>query len=124
MAETTITEALAELKTLEARIVKKRAFVVSNLGRQKKYEDPLVKDGGSSEVIARERQAIRDLEGRGVMIRAAITKANQATEIEVEGFRRPIHEWLIWRREVAKNQKAFLDQISSSVRSIRHTAQT
>lgn len=52
----TITEALAEIKTIGKRIDSKKQFVTSHLARQDGVKDPLEKDGGSAELLKRERQ--------------------------------------------------------------------
>lgn len=43
----TITEALAEIKTVGKRVEKKREFIKAFLARQDGVKDPLEKDGGS-----------------------------------------------------------------------------
>lgn len=58
MAQTTITEALAEIPTIEKRIEKKSEFILNYLYRQSAVRDPHEKDGGSSTLIHRELQAI------------------------------------------------------------------
>lgn len=118
-SKTTITEALAELKTLAKRIETKRGFVMSALWRQDMLRDPHEKDGGSRVVIERERQAIADLEERSVSIRRAITDANRTTTITISGRTRPIHDWLVWRREVAPGQKKVLQDISKTLSTVR-----
>ena len=51
----TITEALAEIKTLEKRIQKKQEFVGSFLYRQEQFKDPLAAQGGSPAALPRIR---------------------------------------------------------------------
>jgi len=121
---TTITEALAELKTLTARIGKKREFVTGILGRQEAFKDPHEKDGGSRGLIERERQAIGDLETRVVAIRSAIQLANRSNQITAGEKTKSINDWLTWRRDVAPEQKRFLATIQSHVGKIRQNAQT
>lgn len=123
MSQMTITEALAELKTLAKRIEAKRAFVGQNLFRQEMLRDPHEKDGGSVEVVKRERQAISDLEERGVSIRRAIADANFKTNITVSGMTKSIHDWLVWRREVAPGRKEFLKKVSSAIAGVRQEMQ-
>lgn len=123
MAQTTITEALAELKTLQARIEKKRQFVMSNLGRNEAFRDPHEKEGGSRVVLERERQAIRDLEERIVAIRSAIQGANRENKITVLGESRTIHDWLVWRRDVAPGRKDFLSGMQRAILNARTEAQ-
>lgn len=119
----TITEALAELKTIQKRIEKKREFVGQYVGRQEGLKDPLDKDGGSPEVIRRERQAIADLEARHVAIRTAIQKVNQSTSIVIDGVKKTIAEWLTWRKEVAPGMQSFIAKLRQSVIQARNTAQ-
>lgn len=115
MTETTITEALAALKVLDKRILKKREFIVANTLRQEMVKDPHAKDGGSVQVIARELQAIRDLEEQKVAIRRAIHKANSETEITIGKQTRSIADWLVWRRDVAPGDQNFLRQVSDGI---------
>lgn len=119
----TITEALAELKTIQKRLEKKREFVGSYLAQHHGIKDPLEKDGGSVEVVRRERQAISDLELRIVAIRTSIQKVNQQTPITVEGITRTIAEWLTWRKEVASGAQAFIEKMRRSILQARTQAQ-
>ena len=118
----TITEALAEIKTIGKRIAKKREGIQLYLARQEALKDPLAADGGSAEFIARERQAIDDLETRLVMLRAFIAAANARTPVTVAGVTRSVADWLTWRREVAPGQQAFLGQLRARVESVRQQA--
>jgi len=118
----TITEALAEIKTIDKRLIKKRKFVLDYLVRQEQLKDPLEKEGGSQVVIDRERQAIADLEERKVQIRLAIQEANKQTELAVGKQKRSIADWLVWRREVVPTSQKFLAQMSASIRSVREDA--
>src|SRR3990167_9466260 len=115
MSRTTITEALAELKTLAKRIEKKKEFVMQHLLRQELLKDPLEKDGGSFAVVDRERQAIGDLQQRIIDIRTAIARANESTEIVVDDVTRSIAEWLVWRREVAPGVQQFLRSMATHI---------
>lgn len=118
----TITEGLAEIKTLVKRIEKKREFVLTYLWRQEGNKDPLEKDGGSSKAIAEARQAITDLESRIVAIRGAITEANRTTDLNVCGRTMSIYDWLTWRREVSAGAKDFIRSIQTGLRQIRTQA--
>jgi DNA-binding transcriptional regulator YiaG len=120
--KTTITEALADIKTSFARIEKKRAQVNSFLGRDSRIRDPHEAEGGSREFVRRERQSIADLEEKIVKIRSAIQVANQSTTIEIEGRVRTVAEWLNWRREVSEPAKKFLGQITSQLQNLRAQA--
>lgn len=119
---TTITESLAELKTIAKRIEKKREFITANIGRFEMNKDALEKDGGSVSAIQREQQAILDLQERSIAIRRAIQHANTDTQITVEGFTRSIADWLVWRREIAPSQKSFYSQIRNGISNVRNEA--
>lgn len=118
----TITEALAEIKTVQKRIEKKREFVFQYIGRQDGVKDPLEKDGGSYQAIVRERQAMTDLEARIVALRRGIQMANEATSISINGVTRTIADWLVWRRDVAPELKNFLGRVRSSLNDLRAKA--
>jgi molybdopterin converting factor small subunit len=122
MAQVTITEALAELKTIDKRIVKKREFVLGYLLRQEMFKDPLEKDGGSVSAIKREMQAIRDLEERKIAIRRAIQQANERNSVTVGRQVRSIADWLVWRREVAPVQQQFLANLRTKIEQARQEA--
>src|SRR5438105_988378 len=115
MPPITITEALAELKTIDKRIEKKREFVLGYLLRQEMFKDPLEKDGGSVSAIRREMQAIHDLEERKISIRRAIQQANERNTVTVAKQTRAIADWLVWRREVAPIQQQFLANIRGKI---------
>lgn len=123
MAAITITEALADLKTMGKRIASKREYVGNFLARQDGIKDPLEKDGGSIEVIRRERQAIADLEARHVAIRTAIQKVNQSTPITIADTTKTIAEWLTWRKEVAPGAQSFVGKMRNTLIQIRTQAQ-
>jgi hypothetical protein len=118
----TITEALAEIKTVQKRIASKREFVAAFLSRQDGIKDPLEKDGGSFQAIARERQAIGDLEGRIVAIRRGIQRVNDSTPITINGVSRSIADWLVWRRDVAPGHQQFLAAMRAKLNSTRDQA--
>lgn len=118
----TITESLAELKTLEKRIEKKCGSIGSFIMRQEAFKDPLEKQGGSFAFVAAERQAISDLQDNVVAIRAAIQDANTATRLLVGGVERSITQWLIWRRDVAPKQQTFLASIRKGIDDVRKKA--
>lgn len=120
--KTTITEALADLKTIDKRIQKKREFVLAYLLRQEMQKDPLEKEGGSVNAINAELQSIGDLFERKIVIRAAINKANTDTSIEIQGIKRTINDWLVWRREVAASHGQLLNEINGKIQSTRQDA--
>jgi len=118
----TITEGLQEIKTLLKRIEKKRAFVKGYLWRQNQIRDPHDKIGGSHILIKQERQAIKDLEDNIIDIKRKIDTANATTVVTICDETRSIAEWLIWRRELAKNRKHFLESMLSTIQSARSQA--
>lgn len=120
----TITEALAELKTIAKRRSVKEQNVYGCLFRQEQFKDPLEKDGGSVTFVSKERQAIRDLEERTVDIRRAIAHANDATLVTVDGQTRSVSEWLTWRRDVAPKRKELLTNIRQKLDQVRREAQS
>lgn len=120
--QTTITEALADIKTSLARIEKKRAVVNMFLGRDSRLRDPHEKDGGSQEFVRRERQAVSDLEEKIVRIRSAIQQANITTLVEIEGEKRSLSAWLNWRREVAGPRQKSLQQMAAQLTNLRAQA--
>jgi hypothetical protein len=122
MAQITITEALAELKTIDKRIAKKREFVLTYLLRQEMFKDPLEKDGGSISAIKREQQAIHDLEERKIVIRRAIQQANDRNSVTVARQTRSIADWLVWRRDVAPIHQQFLANLRAKIEQARTEA--
>ncbi len=118
----TITEALAEIKTVQKRIDAKRAFIKQYLFRQDYTKDPLEKDGGSEKAIAAEFQAVADLEKRIVDLRHGIQKANEETKVTLEGVERSISDWLTWRRDVAPIRQNFLSNIRLQLTNVRDQA--
>jgi hypothetical protein len=119
LADMTITEALAELKTIAKRLEKKREFVYSHLVYHASMKDPLTKDGGAATVLERERQGVADLEVRVVAIRTAIQRANLATMITVEGETKTIAEWLAWRKDVMPERKRFIGTMFNTIQQRR-----
>ena len=119
----TITEALAELNTIQKRIEKKRQFVLGYLTRPDGLRDPLEKGGGSLELIKRERQAIRDLENRHLSIRMKIQQANHATQVRIGNVSMSVAEWLTWRKETAPGVQTFLTQVRGTLDRVRQQAQ-
>lgn len=119
MGQMTITEALAEIKTIGKRVGKKESFILEHIVGQSGLEDPLGTDGGSRMVIARERQAITDLHERVIRIRGAIHEANHSTEITVCDQNRTIADWLVWRREVATHAQSIMNSMHSKIHAAR-----
>lgn len=123
MAKITITEALAEIPTIQKRIQKKREFIKNYLYRQSSIRDPHEKSGGSSILIEAEAQAVVDLENRLVAIRSAIQKSNLETEITIGHLARSVSDWLTWRREIAGGVQSYLRDITNTLVGIRAEAQ-
>lgn len=115
----TITEALAELKTLKARVEKKQQFVIENCVRPGMIVDPMAKEGGQESRVTQERQAIRDLLKRIEAVRLAIMQKNLATELEVLGEKRSVQGWLTWRRDIAPVIQTFTKGLADRVRTAR-----
>ena len=124
MTQITITEALAEIKTIGKRLEKKREAIFGFVARQDGLKDPLEPQGGSVEWVKRERQAVGDLEARVVALRKGIAAANAATVIVLGTKSLTIAEWLIWRKEVAPGTKGFLTKLRGVVESIRSRAKS
>lgn len=119
MSKLTITEALAEIKTIDKRLEKKRQFVAGYLARPDIVKDPLEKDGGSVTALQKERQAISDLEERKIAIRAAISSVNAASGLTVGKTTRTISDWLVWKREIAPKRQSFLAELRRGIDEIR-----
>lgn len=119
----TITEALAEIKTIDKRLEKKREAVAGNLARPERLKDPLEKQGGSVNFVKAERQSIRDLEERKVAIRRAINQANQNKTVVIGDQSRSVADWLVWRREVSPNLQRFLVTVRTRLDAVRRDAQ-
>lgn len=115
----TITEALAEIKTIGKRITSKREYVRSYMVRLDSLKDPLEKDGGSIKAVAQEMQAITDLEKRIVDLRREINFINDTTTVEIEGVTQTIAAWIIWRREVAPQRERFITDLRMKLASAR-----
>jgi hypothetical protein len=120
----TITEALAETKTIKARIDKKHESIYPYLTRDGQVVDPHAADGGSAEFIRRERQAVADLMVRLIAIRTKIQASNLITMITIEGVTRSVSEWLTWRKEIAGVHGSFIRAMFNRVNHERQRAQT
>jgi hypothetical protein len=98
---TTITEALAEIKTISKRVETKREFVQRHIARPRQVVDPLEGEGGSEKAVKESLQSLGDLAERITELRTGIHKANLKTRLTVNGHTRTIQEWLAWRKETA-----------------------
>ena len=119
----TITEALAEVKTIGKRMEKKREAIREYLGRDVRLRDPMESSGGSREYIRRERQALRDLGTRLLNLRQAIQETNLSTELSINGTTRRLASWLNWRRELAEAEGVYLRLLNMSIKSVREKIQ-
>lgn len=117
--EITITEALAELKTIAKKITSKQQAILQYLYRDSVLRDPLEASGGSRTYIAQERQSLKDLRQRYADIRMAIYAANGTTQLDVQGTVRTVAEWLVWKREIHKLHADELNAIANTVKNIR-----
>ena len=81
----TISEALAEVKTINKRLEKKRQFVNANLSLQDGIRDPYEKDGGAPKMLSSALQSITDLESRIVNLRTVIQHANEKAIVKIGG---------------------------------------
>lgn len=122
MSQITITEALAEIKTIGKRVEKKQEFILNYLYRQDFMKDPHQAAGGSGLLIAQEMQSIKDLRQRVVDIRVAINEANRHNTITIAGDTRSIAEWLIWRREIFPLESGMLSAIVGKMSAVRQEA--
>lgn len=112
----TITEALSELNLIKKKVQKKRINVLNNVIRAKHVKDTLESEGGSKEFIKREAQGVEDLNNRFIKLKGAIAKANVETLITVNGKTATIHDWLIWKRDIAKEQITFTTDVGGGVK--------
>lgn len=119
----TITEALAEIKTIGKRIETKQSQLESYLVRDSRMRDPMEQGGGSTAFILRERQSITDMQQRVVDLRTAIQKSNMVTRLALNGKEMTVYEWLIWRREVAPTVTNQLSRIWQTLQQARRGAQ-
>ena len=118
--EMTITEALQEITTLQKRLEKARAAILPYICRDSRVVDPLAKqDGGSVGFVARQRQAITDLEQRLVDIRTAIQMVNLKAELTIDKTTRTVAQWLNWRREISEHRQRFLASMGSQIALMR-----
>lgn len=123
MRTMTISEGLAEIKTISKRVDKKREFVRGFLFRQDALKDPHEKQGGSIKLVQQERQAISDLLNEVVKIRAAIVSANASNKVTIGGIERSISDWIVWRRDVSAIAGACLVELHKSLKDMRAQAQ-
>lgn len=116
---TTITEALAELKTIDSRISSTENFVLQYAIRQGSTIDPLDDEGGSATVIPQKMQSLKDLLERKVSIRNAINRKNEEVELTISGISRTVAQWLIWRRETFRREVQAYQKLQNKILDAR-----
>lgn len=116
----TITEALAELKLIKAKVDKKKQFISNFIGRQDAVKDPLEKQGGYVAALKAERQSINDLINRFVLIRSKIAEANSKTNLTLGAETKTIADWLVWRRDAAPMIKDVQQSMANQINSLRN----
>ena len=109
--QTTITEALSELKLIKDKVAKKEKTVLDNLVSVTHMEDPFKEQGGTAAFLKTEMQAIEDLRHRFVTIRSAIAKANENITLTIGDQSKTISQWLVWKREISKEHVLFYQNI-------------
>lgn len=120
MSDITITEGLAELKLIKAKVEKKKQFMVGFLCRQEGVKDPLEKQGGSVAALKAERQSISDLLNRFVKIRSAIADANAKTQLTINDVTRTVADWLVWKRDIAPVVKDVQNNLAAVINANRN----
>jgi len=118
----TITEALAEIKTIGKRLEKKKEFVMTYLGRVAMVKDPHEKSGGSEVLITKEKQAFSDLLDNVIRLRTAIQRKNLDSPVTICDVTRTLAEWIVWKREVYPAHKVLLDQMAANIAAMRKKA--
>jgi hypothetical protein len=117
MQKITITEGLSEITLIKKKIQDKQTKILGMLFQVSHLPDPFAHDGGSFKVIASEMQSVNDLYRKLVAIRAAISTANLTHVITIMDLTLTIHDWLIWKRELSKNEIDFYDKLCRDVKS-------
>lgn len=113
--EITITEALADIRTLKARITKQYEFVMQYIAWPSNMLDPLSHSGGAVKAVASARQSIHDMQERIIYLRVAISLANAQEMLEIDGETRSINGWLAWKRETAPDLRRYLALMRSTL---------
>lgn len=125
MPAVTISEALAQVQSIDQHIARKQQLIEAYLFRDAAVRDPLQDEGGTPAVLARELQSIEALRERKILIRRAVQAANQRADISHGNDTRSIADWLVWKREVVAHRTAFLEQIRRRIdQARRDTART
>ena len=117
MSKITITEALSEINLVKKKISAKQAKIQSALVQAEHIADPFLSEGGSEAMIKAESQGIYDLNYRLAKIRAEISHANLTHKISLGEDSRSIHDWLIWKREIATGQIRFTKEVHEAIKN-------
>ena len=108
-----ITKALRELKTLDARILKKSAKLHSQLQKKQKETIRGFKTVGEFENEAKENlQSIKDLISRRKQIKKAIVESNAKTTVEVSGVKMTVAD-AIERKNFIEIEKSLLFKMNN-----------
>lgn len=122
MRTMTITEALAEIRTLEKRVAKKREEIQQYLYRQHGIRDEMEDHGGSAAYIEKLEQSIADLLSEHTWIRTEIQRMNLLTVLEIEGIEHTVAQWLVWKREISEGERTHVATITQMMASMRERA--
>lgn len=116
MEKMTVTEALSEVNLIKKKIKSKQEKIRGALFRVEHVKDPFESDGGSEKMIQSEHQSLSDLNRRLEKIRSGISRANLETTITLGEEEKTIHDWLIWKREIATDYTTFVKDICNVVK--------
>jgi len=126
MKEITITRAMAALKINEDKIAKRRQFQLAYLIRESDRVDPIRAEGGSEGYIQRLGQSINDLIAERLAVKRAIAVANMRHELTLpmnpaapRRVTRSIHDWLVWRNQIAKPTRDHLIAMAKMIQQAR-----
>src|SRR5205085_8044020 len=97
MPTVTISEALAQIQTIDQHIARKQSLIEAYLFRDAALRDPLERDGGTPGLLAQELQSIGRLHERKILIRRAVQAANQRAVISHGTQTRSVADWLVWK---------------------------
>lgn len=119
----TITEALAELATIDKRLPKKTQDLLPYVARLEQIKDPFIKTGGSEKYIVEQRQSFNDLQIRKINLRGAIARANAETMIAIGSREMSVADWLVWKRECYAPSRDLMKQLLAQAQGARAEAQ-
>lgn len=115
----TVTQALAEIKTIPKRIDKKHTAILRHLAYDARLKDPISQAGGSGLYVQRELQSIRDLELRLIDLRLAVQKSNLTSVIKVGRRELSVAGWLAWKKDVSESMRQRLHSMSLHIEGAR-----